>query len=471
MAMAALTSLLAVAITLGADATRASAAVTISGPVTGGNGSPAAVTTAFDLGTVGYEQAEFFLSGMAAAYVPAAPLAGDGRWSVVPRTAAPFTTRIIVNRPIDPRRFNGTVFVEWLNVSIGTDVGVDWGFGHNELIRRGYAWVGVSAQAVGLNAAKAADPVRYAPLSHPGDSYSYDMFTQAGQALRADAGTLLGGLVPERLIASGESQSAGRMVTYINAVHPLVHTYDGFLVHSRGSSGAPVSQSPEASVSMPSTAMIRTDNPTPVLVLQSETDVNQGARQDDSPTYRLWEMAGTSHVDAYSVAFGLSDVGDGQGEIAMFDAMQNPPGIGCGAAINTGPSHWLVQTAMRRLHKWVKRGIEPPTAPRLEVTSFAPTIYARDANGNVLGGIRTPHVDAPIAVITNAGQSGPGLLCRLVGATFPLDAARLATLYRSHDNFVTQWRKATNRAVVAGFLLGIDARLLNAAATRSTVPG
>jgi hypothetical protein len=470
-AMAMFTSVLAIATTVGAVATPASAAVTISGPITGGNGSPAAVTTAFDLGTVGYQQAEFFLSGTATAYAPTAPLAGDGRWSVAPSAQAPFTTRIIVNRPSDPRRFNGTVFVEWLNVSIGTDVGVDWGFGHNELIRRGYAWVGVSAQAVGLNAAKAADPVRYAPLSHPGDSYSYDMFTQAGQALRADAGTLLGGLKPQRLIASGESQSAGRMVTYIDAVHPLVHTYDGFLVHSRGSSGAPVSQPPLPSVSMPPTAMIRTDNTTPVLVLQSETDVNPGARQDDSPVYRLWEMAGTSHVDAYTVALGLGDVGDGRGEIAMFDAMQHPPGIGCGAPINTGPNHWLVQTAMRRLNKWVKLGIAPPTAPRLDVTSFAPTTYARDANGNVLGGIRTPQVDAPIAVVTNAGQSGPGLLCRLVGATFPFDAARLASLYRNHDNFVTQWRKATNRAVNAGFLLGADARLLNAAAAQSTIPG
>jgi hypothetical protein len=471
MTMAMLASLLTIGTMLGALAVPAAAAVTISGPVTGGNGSPAAVTTAFDLGQVGYQQEEFFLSGTAHAYTPTAPLGSDGRWSVAPGAEAPFTTRVIVNRPVDPRRFNGTVFVEWLNVSIGTDVGVDWGFGHNELIRRGAAWVGVSAQAVGLNAAKAADPPRYGPLSHPGDSFSYDMFTQAGAALRTDADILLGGLKPQRLIASGESQSAGRMVTYIDAIHPLVHTYDGFLVHSRGSSGAPVSQAPLPSVMMPATAMIRTDNPTPVLVLQSETDVNQGARQDDSPTFRLWEMAGTSHVDAYTVGIGFGDIGDGQGEIAMFNAMQNPPGFGCDAPINTGPSHWIVQTVFRRLNQWVKRGIEPAIAPRLEVTSFAPTVYARDANGNVVGGIRTPHVDAPVAVVTNAGQSGPGLLCRLVGATFPLDASQLGSLYRSHDNFVAKWRKATNQAVGAGFLLGVDARLLNAAAAQSSIPG
>ena len=122
---------------------------------------------------------------------------------------------------------------------------------HNELIRDGFAWVGVSAQAVGVNQLKCpttscllpcfvapGDPVRYASLSHPGDSYSYDIFSQAGQAIRDNSAQILGGLTPKKLIAAGESQSAGRMVTYIDAVQPLVHVYDGFLVHSRGAAGA-----------------------------------------------------------------------------------------------------------------------------------------------------------------------------------------------------------------------------------------
>ncbi len=201
------------------------------------------------------------------------------------------------------------------------------------------------------------------------------MFTQAGAAVRDQAATLLGGLRPKRLIASGESQSAGRMVTYINAIHPLAHVYQGFLVHSRGSGGSPLSQTPFAAVPTPNPAIIRTDNPTPTIVLQSETDVNEGARQDDSPTFRLWEMAGTSHVDA------------------------------------------------------------------------------------------------PVAVGTDQGQSGPGLICRLVGATFPFDAARLASLYKSHDQFVNMLRTATHRAVAAGFLLAVDARGLVAAASQSAIPG
>lgn len=448
----------------------AGAVVTV-GPVTGGNGVPAAVTTAFDLGEVGYGQTELFMSGTAHAFSPSAPMGEDGRWDVEPTSQAPFTTRVIVHRPEDPNRFNGTVFVEWLNVSIGADVGVDWGFGHNELIRRGFAWVGVSAQAVGVNAAKSGDPARYGPLSHPGDSYSYDIFSQAGATIRDQATEVLGGLRPKRLIASGESQSAGRMVTYVNAVHPLARVYQGFLIHSRGGGGAPLAQAPLTPVATPNPAIVRTDNPSPVLVLQAETDVNPGARQEDTPTFRLWEMAGTAHVDAYSIGIGLADRGDGTGDRAMFDAMLAPPVAGCGAPVNTGPSYLIVQAAMRRLNKWVRFGTLPPTAPRLEVTSFEPRTYARDANGNVRGGVRTPHVDAPVAVVTDDGQSGPGLICRLVGATFPFDATKLRSLYRDHDRFVARWRAATAKAVNAGFVLPVDARRLNAAAAASSVPG
>ncbi len=59
---------------------------------------------------------------------------------------------------------------------------------------------------------------------------------------------MLGGLKPKQIIAIGESQSAGRLVTYIDAVHPLVDVYDGFLVHSRMGGGSPLSQAPQPSV-------------------------------------------------------------------------------------------------------------------------------------------------------------------------------------------------------------------------------
>ena len=208
--------------------------------ITGGGGKPVVATTSFDLGAVGYEAAR---SSRSPAPRPrtrrrrrSPPTAsGPSR----PSTTAPYATRIVVYRPKKAKDFNGTVVAEWLNVSGGADAGPDWVLTHTELIREGTVWVGVSAQAVGLNATKAADPARYAAVPpHPGDSFSYDMYSQAGQAIRDDAATVLGGLKPKRVLAMGESQSAGRMVTYIDAVHPIAKVYDGFLVHSRGA-GAP----------------------------------------------------------------------------------------------------------------------------------------------------------------------------------------------------------------------------------------
>ncbi len=47
--------------------------------------------------------------------------------------------------------FNGTVVVEWLNVSGGGDGSPDWFFLHRHLMREGVAWVGVSAQKAGID--------------------------------------------------------------------------------------------------------------------------------------------------------------------------------------------------------------------------------------------------------------------------------------------------------------------------------
>src|SRR5262245_56882917 len=95
----------------------ASAAVA-SPAVTAVSGTPViAGHTEFDLESVGYQQSEYFLQGTASAYTSAAPLTPDGKWAVTPSSTAPYVTRVVVNRPIKPKDFNGTVIVEWLNVS------------------------------------------------------------------------------------------------------------------------------------------------------------------------------------------------------------------------------------------------------------------------------------------------------------------------------------------------------------------
>ena len=122
---------------------------TIPGPVTGGTGNINLVAPPVSLHP-GYVGQEFFIAGAARSYTPTAPLGPDGRWNVRPAGSAPYKTRIVVYRPADPKRFSGTVFVEWLNVSAGFESAPDWGSTHNWITRSGAAWVGVSAQAAGV---------------------------------------------------------------------------------------------------------------------------------------------------------------------------------------------------------------------------------------------------------------------------------------------------------------------------------
>lgn len=480
----------------------------VSGPVTGGGGIPLVFssqpadalngTAVFDLASVGYMQQEFFIEGVADAYAPTSPLTTDGHWAVAPSSQASYRTRIVVNRPIRSRDFNGSVVVEWLNVTGGVDASPDWAHTHVELIRRGYAWVGVSAQAVGVNQLKCPNPpvptcpssvggprpgdvARYGSLNHPGDSYSYDMFSQAGQAIRNNAALVLGSPHPRRLLAAGESQSAGRLATYINAAHPLVDVYDGFLVHSRGAGSAPLSQTPLPVVATPVPTLIR-DDLAPVLFFQTETDVagairtaGLAARQLDSARFRLWEVAGTAHFDLYGLQTGGTDTGRRQSVAAWFDSMRNPtneptPGLfTCASPINSGPQTFVLRAAISHLDRWVASGRPPPNAPRLEVASVAPFAFALDANGNVRGGIRTPAVDAPVAALSGLGQSGSPF-CSIFGTTEPFSPEQLDTLYRNHGRFVAAWSTATLRALFAGYLRPEDALNMLVVGAQSDVP-
>lgn len=425
----------------------------------------------FDLAQVGYQRSELFLTGLAHSYSSASALTGDGKWTVTPDAATPyFKTRMVAYQPIDPAKFNGTVVVEWLNVTAAQDLANDWTMAHNEFIRRGAVYVAVSAQAVGVNALKTAQPARYSSLIHPGDSYSYDMFTEAGRQIRTNPAAVLGGLTPQRVIATGESQSASRLVTYINAIHPLVHAYDGFMVHSRFGGGARLTQAPLPDVSVPTPSPIRDDLTVPVMVVEAEGDVigsNLGARQPDAAKFREWEMAGTSHADAYTI-FGGADIGDGSGATQMFGFLRTPLGAGCANPVNAGAHHWILQTAFHALEAWVRDGTLPPSGPPLQVASSSPVVLVRDAQGNALGGIRSPQVDAPVATLTGV-NTGPGF-CGLFGSTIPLTTVQLTALYPTHADFVSAWTSALSAAVANGYILPEDQPELLAAATNSTVP-
>ena len=455
-------------------------AATLAGPLTAGSGISLVAGRSVDLAAAGFVEEEYTAEGTATSYRSDGPLPTDGTFNLTEDATAEYRTRIVVRRPADSEDFNGTVVVEWLNVSAGFDSTPDFSYMADELLRGGYAWVGVSAQRIGIEGGpvavstggaadalagkgiKTLDPARYATLSHPGDAFAYDIYTQVGRALRGGDGDALGELEPERLLAVGESQSAFALTTYVNGVQPLTLAYDGFLVHSRGGAAAPLG-APGEGIDIAGTiggepTRIRTDLDAPTLIVETETDVVSllgyyPARQDDTDTVQLWEIAGTAHADAYQVGAG-ADL------------------ISCPAPINAGPQHYVIKAALHSLDAWVRDGTAPPEAPRLEVddSGGSPAIV-RDDDGIALGGIRTPQVDAPTTVLSGEPAGEASIICLLLGSTTPMTPEQLAARYPSPDDYLAAYEEATGAAVEAGFVIDDDRPAMLDEADPSVVPG
>jgi alpha/beta hydrolase family protein len=453
-------------------------AADLSTELTGGQGVNIGEATPPDLARDGYVQREYAASGTATAYKSTGPLTGDGNWTFVADSTAPYRTRVLVRSPENASKFSGTVVVEWLNVSGGVDADPEWSSTSEEIVRSGDAWVGVSAQRIGVEGGpvltkvenvpgsenqgkglKAIDPARYGSLQHPGDGYSFDIFTQVARAVRNGAG--LNGPKPQRLIAGGESQSAFALVTYFNGVQPLTQAFDGFFVHSRGAIGlplvAPGKYADIAGAINGTPTIFRTDQSAPIMDIQTETDVasilnSYAARQPDDAHFRLWEVAGTAHADAHLVG-------------------PNADLMNCGVPINNGPMHIVAKAALHALKTWLTTGQAPVTAPRIDVAADPKPEVRRDADGLALGGIRTPPVDVPVAALSGAPGPNPSTICLLLGSSKPFTAARLAQLYPSRADYQRRFEADTDATIKAGFVLAADRGALLGFAEPSRVAG
>jgi hypothetical protein len=160
--------------------------------------------------------------------------------------------------------------------------------------------------------------------------------------------------------------------------------------------------------------------------------------------------------------------------------MQNPttspgPGAECQKPINTGGAHWLLDAAIYSLNQWVTRGTPPPVGQPLQIASTSPFAYATDGNGNTLGGVRSPQVDAPIATLGTNNAAAPGNVspisqfCFLFGSTVPFTPTQLSALYKNHGQFVVAWSNATTNLMKQGFILKGDARELIRSAAHSQI--
>ena len=455
-------------------------------------GKPNLLLGAFDIGSVGYVAEEFFVSGTASSYTSATQPSRDGSWSVTPSATADYITRIVVLTPADRAQcpdFNGTVLVEWLNVSGGIDAPAVWMMAHREIVRAGYAYVAVSAQRVGIEGGasmlgadmslKSQNPTRYASLSHPGDAFAYDIYSQVGGLIKnAERNNVLGDFNVQHVVAVGESQSAMFLTTYVNAVDPLARIYDGFLVHSRFGPAAPldgVSIFEDPQTNSPQAVPFRADLRVPLVSVITETDllgaVRHGyyfARQPDNQRLRVWEIPGTAHADNYTIQVAPIDTGSAPLDdiMAAYAPTNLLMGQELGHYINFAPQHhYVLQAAVAALNTWVRSGKPAPTGSPIEVRETDEPQPILDSNGLAQGGVRTPWVDVPIARTSGSGAL-ESVMSAIFGSGEPFDAATLNRLYPGGSTeYLERFTGALDSAIQSGFILPADrAEILQLAA-------
>jgi hypothetical protein len=349
-----------------------------------------------DLSLDGYVEEEYAVSGLANIYGYVDDASESPAVEVI-EADVPYTSRILVRRPEDPGRFNGTVFLEVLNATAGWDGDPIWQSNFEYLTREGAVWVGMSTKPVTVNFLRdgwAAWPLvtrnasRYVSMSMPHFGQVWDMLNQTGLLLKtsAAADNPLAGFDVERIVMVGYSQSAAYQVT------------------------------------------------------QSESD---------NPALRFYEMAGGSHVDAQINMVGGQALVRDLGLQPSFcpDPLfpYNPIIIG------------YVQSAlMDGLGQWISHGTEPP-ASRFVDLLFPGGVakIALDADGNAVGRVRPPQIEVPLGRYL-PNNSGPGF-CFLFGGFDAFDDETLSDRYPNHGIYVNQMTRAIKRSEEEGFLLREDA--------------
>jgi hypothetical protein len=464
----------AVACPVAAARADAPSPVTFSQPLgtTGSKLHAPAETAQFPLAPHGYTEQEYLVSGSADGNSP-----GYAQSQSFP--SLPFTTRIIVRRPVKAKRSNGTVVLEWMNVSLQQDTDVDWIEGYREILRGGFTYVAVSVQPTGVPL-QSQDPVRYGQIhippygpnadtaspDHGGPAYGESIFSEIAHALKSRAGgSVLGGARAKRIIAAGESQSAQRLSCYLLDAKPVDTVFDGFIIDHGECAGptvganAPFPYKPRA----------------PTMFLDGMAESRPAMR--DSSHLRVWQIAGASHVDAWIGAYGAAehnqdDTGMPQGydrTAAGQWGLEGGQGGTCNlfTASDTVradelPQQYTHDTAMAALQTWITGGRAPTRTPALKFDAGGTAAkdgagggVAADRYGNPLGGLRLPQIRVPVAqyqgTCPEQGQS-------LIGTTRPFPDAQLHKQYPTFAAYRARMCKASIADVKRRLLLRADAQ-------------
>jgi hypothetical protein len=369
------------------------------------------VATAAKVADFPYTTEEFFVSGTA--------------------QGAPYTTRIIVRRPVDPATFSGVVVAEALHAG-GRSLVFEWS--RVSILSRRHIFVEIVHSPANIALLKTFNADRYAALNIT-TGQTNEIIAQAGMLLKSGKGPFAG-YRTQRITLMGTSASSGTVRTYL-ADHASLRTatggpiFDGFLLTStNGNTPLPIVDVP----------MIQMPTQTEV-VTWAEMGIAYRRPDSDEPgnRFRLYEVAGMPHNNSRDSP-----------------AFANDP---CTLPVTDFPAGAFTALALNHLVEWITRGRVPPRAPPIAVdqnTANDGSHLALDQHGNATGGVRNVWVDVPIATYGVFGKgrtTATDRLCLLAGTEVPLPEARLKTLYSDKSRYAEAVNRRLRELVAQGWFL------------------
>lgn len=421
-------------------------------------GTTAMTAAPVDLAAAGYTEREYYAEGTANRYRGAVldnlktAEVIDNKWH--------YLSRVLVRTP-KPEKFNGTLVVEWANVTAGQDVDFAFAESYEYLLREGYAVAVVSAQRNGVERLKSWSPARYGKLTVDADNadprdgsvidvcidtahcvsdpLSWDIMTQITKALKENTGKTqpLPGLTVKHTIALGESQSAMRLTSYYNTIQPLYNVFDGF-------------------VFLDIAGQLRADQKVPAISVNSEVTATRFPVRTTSEYTRIWAMPGASHASIYGVKY-VDDmlVRDNsfpgkQGPLSFTDIV-NSQQCKLSPPFSRVDSGLVLNAALNSVNQWVSTG--KVAAPSMQIVRNEAGAIVRDAQGNAQGGVRLAQFVAPTALFST---NSPGMACELSGHHRDLTANELKSRYGNHDGYVSLVRSTLRQLRENGYILPFD---------------
>ena len=398
----------------------------------------------------------------------------------------PYTTRMLLRRPVDRQKASGRVVVELLDPSAQYDRAPLWGLSAEHFLRGGDIWVGVTVHPAAAAALQKFDGVRYArlafaftqppecatPAPRTETGLAWDILAQVGALLRSSSReNPLVSFDLHRVVAAGQGLAGSYLVTYADALHAEQRLGDGRPVFDAyvGVDAAELAPINQCAAPLPDGDARRggaRDVPFVSVVTQTSLAATLGRRRGDSDeagdAYRSFEVAGAAQGPVAPAGQpGVADL-----KIAGFDTATPL----CTEARNDFPLATVLNAVWQQLDDLLVAGMPLGHAAPIDVTAGGAPVP--DASGNARGGWRSPAIDVPLAVYGGRGtardpsNAAAVAACGLNGSKRPLDSAELKALYGNRAEYLKRFDAAVDTAVQERRLVPADAAALKAQAAR-----